>query len=162
MDAEAVFDGPIEAEAVLLAPEAMPSMPISTTIDVQTQTDQGLESVQHLCRALNAANRKIGRSNMPTDDTNEARRALSLDQLTPSSKTRRAKEIADKLQQCFRPKSLLEEANKFLRLARHQADFKSAKKATKKRTKKGRTRPSNVHLVLPSYPYQNLVEFEEF
>uniref|UniRef100_A0A914GRI2 Uncharacterized protein n=1 Tax=Globodera rostochiensis TaxID=31243 RepID=A0A914GRI2_GLORO len=153
---EAVFDAaPIEEE-VLLVPE-MPAMSFSTTNDVQTQTDQGIESVQHLCRALNAANRKIAtlqrqlqakeeelsliRCRPTTRTKPTARRALSLDQLTPSSKTRRVKEIADKLQKCFRPKSPLDEVNKFLRLARHQADFKSPKKAAEKRTKKGRTRP---------------------
>uniref|UniRef100_A0A914HJ96 Uncharacterized protein n=1 Tax=Globodera rostochiensis TaxID=31243 RepID=A0A914HJ96_GLORO len=116
----------------------------------------GIESVQHLCRALNAANRKIATlqrqlqakeeelsliSYRPTTRTKPtARRALSLDQLTPNSKTCRVKEIADKLQQCFQ--SPLDEVNKFLRLARHQADFKSPKKAAEKRTKKGRTRPT--------------------
>uniref|UniRef100_A0A914HV52 Uncharacterized protein n=1 Tax=Globodera rostochiensis TaxID=31243 RepID=A0A914HV52_GLORO len=162
---EAVFDAaPIEEE-VLIVPETMPSMPFPTTNDVQTQTDQGLESVQHLCRALNAANRKIAtlqrqlqakeeellliRCRPTTRTKPTARRALSLDQLTPSSKTRRAKEIADKLQQCFRPKSPLDEINKFLRLARHQADFKSPKKAAEMRTKKGRTRqPERISAML--------------
>uniref|UniRef100_A0A914HPR7 Uncharacterized protein n=1 Tax=Globodera rostochiensis TaxID=31243 RepID=A0A914HPR7_GLORO len=46
--AEAVFDGSIEAEAVQLASEAMPSMPISTTIDVQTQTEQEF-FIERLC-----------------------------------------------------------------------------------------------------------------
>uniref|UniRef100_A0A914I1J2 Uncharacterized protein n=1 Tax=Globodera rostochiensis TaxID=31243 RepID=A0A914I1J2_GLORO len=107
--AEAVFDAPIGDEEVLL-------VPFPTTNDVQTQTDQEF-SIERLCAELNAARRRITllernlrikeeelastRSRPESRTGREPRRALSLDQLTPSTRTRRAKAIAVKIRQFF-------------------------------------------------------------
>uniref|UniRef100_A0A914HUI7 Uncharacterized protein n=1 Tax=Globodera rostochiensis TaxID=31243 RepID=A0A914HUI7_GLORO len=133
MEAEAVSDASIVAEAMVLVPEAMPPVPFPTTNDVQTQTDQEF-SIERLCAELNAARQRITllerklrikeeelastRSRPESRTGREPRRALSLDQLMPSTRTRRAKNHRSQRQQTHE-KGKNTTARTDLRNARH-------------------------------------------